>query len=62
MLPDLVNKITPWLPTTMAIELIGPLLAEGRLPAESLYWFLGLAVYLILFNLGSVKLIKVFRQ
>ena len=62
MLPDVINQITPWLPTTMAIELIGPLLTEGRLPADFLLRIAGLIGYLILFNLGSIKLVRVFRK
>lgn len=61
MLPDLINKITPWLPTTMAIELVGHLLATAKLPEEFLFQLFGLFGYLILFNLGSIRLIKFFR-
>ena len=53
MMPAIMNSITPWLPTSMAIELIGVLFYSGHLPENALFDFVGLFVYLILFSILS---------
>jgi ABC-2 type transport system permease protein len=50
MLPPLMQKIIVWLPTTMAIELVGHQLATGALPEEAIFFLGGLVVYAILFG------------
>jgi ABC-type multidrug transport system permease subunit len=50
MLPTLMQKIIVWLPTTMAIELIGHQLATGMLPEGAVFSLVGLMVYAIVFG------------
>lgn len=47
MMPESVNAIIPWLPTAMAIELIGPLFLFNQLTGEALFAGLGLLTYTI---------------
>jgi ABC-type multidrug transport system permease subunit len=49
ILPAFVQKISPWLPTSMFTELIRPLLLTGVLPQDSWVNFLGLTILTILF-------------
>lgn len=55
MLPPILRAITPFLPTSMVIELIGALLYDGHLPANALFDMAGLAVYLLLFTILYVR-------
>ena len=55
MMPDSLNAVTPWLPTSMAIELIGPLFLNNQLSAGALLACVGLAAYTILFTFISVR-------
>jgi ABC-type multidrug transport system permease subunit len=50
MLPPLMQRIIVWLPTTMAIELIGHQLATGMLPEEAIFSLSGLIIYAIVFG------------
>jgi ABC-2 type transport system permease protein len=50
MLPPIMQKIIVWLPTTMAIELIGHQLATGVLPEEAIFSLVGLILYAIIFG------------
>ena len=50
MLPPLMQKIIIWLPTTMAIELIGHQLATGALPEEAIFFLGGLIIYTLVFG------------
>lgn len=45
MLPDLMQRIIVWLPTTMAIELIGHQIVTGLLPDDFLFFIGGLISY-----------------
>ena len=57
MMPAIMNSITPWLPTSMAIELIGVLFYSGHLPENAIFDLFGLLGYLLLFStLSSRKL------
>lgn len=56
MMPDSLNMITPWLPTSMAIELIGPVFLNNHLSDGASFAVLGLSVYAILF--ASISVIK----
>jgi ABC-type multidrug transport system permease subunit len=49
MMPGSLNAITPWLPTSMAIELIGPLFLTNQLSDGALLAGVGLAIYTALF-------------
>lgn len=49
MMPDSLNAITPWLPTSMAIELIGPLFLNNQPSVGALLAVVGLVSYTILF-------------
>ena len=53
MMPAIMNSITPWLPTSMAIEIIGVLFYSGHLPENTIFDLVGLFVYLILFSILS---------
>ena len=53
MMPAIMNSITPWLPTSMAIELIGVLFYSGHLPENTFFHLVGLLVYLLLFSILS---------
>jgi ABC-type multidrug transport system permease subunit len=48
-LPDALQPVSPWLPTTMLNNLLNPLLANGALPAEPWWPALGLLVYMTVF-------------
>lgn len=57
MMPDSLNEITPWLPTSMAIELIGPLFLNNQLTDRALLVGMGLVIYSILFvSISASKL------
>lgn len=45
MLPAAATVVVPWLPTSMAVELIGSLVLAGRLPDSALCSSLGLLLY-----------------
>lgn len=53
MMPEVMNSITPWLPTSMAVDLIGVLFYSGHLPDKALFDFVGLFGYLLLFTVLS---------
>lgn len=55
MMPDSLNTLTPWLPTSMAIELIGPLFLNNRLTEDVLFAGIGLVIYTLLFAMISAK-------
>lgn len=50
MMPAIMNSITPWLPTSMAVDLIGVLFYSGHLPENAIFDFAGLFGYLLLFT------------
>ena len=56
MLPPLMQEIIPWLPTTMAIELIGHQLATGVLPEGATFALVGLALYAVTFGRSEERL------
>jgi ABC-2 type transport system permease protein len=58
MMPTTMNAITPWLPTTMAIELIGVLFYSGHLPENAAFHLVGLLVYLLLFIVLSARKLR----
>jgi ABC-type multidrug transport system permease subunit len=58
MMPDLLNAIATWLPTSMAIELIGALFFTGHLPTDALFQILGLLVYTTIFATFSARQFK----
>jgi ABC-2 type transport system permease protein len=45
ILPDFLQAVSPWLPTTMLNGLLSPMLAGGVLPAEPWLPLLGLLAY-----------------
>ncbi len=53
MMPESVNAIIPWLPTAMAIELIGPLFLFNQLTGDALFAGLGLLSYTLFFAVIS---------
>lgn len=55
MMPTIMNSITPWLPTSMAIELIGVLFYSGHMPENAIFDFVGLFGYLLLFSILSAR-------
>lgn len=56
MLPEALNTFTPWLPTSMAIELIGPLFLANQLSDGALLAAVGLGGYALLFaGIGAIK-------
>lgn len=56
MLPESINTFTPWLPTSMAIELIGPLFMENQLSGSAFMAGMGLIAYAVIFTIiGSTK-------
>ncbi len=56
MMPEALNAITPWLPTSMAIELIGPLFLNNQLSDGALLAGVGLTLYTVLFAaIGAAK-------
>jgi ABC-type multidrug transport system permease subunit len=58
MMPAALNAITPWLPTAMAIELIGPLFLGQQLAGDALLAAGGLAAYTTLFTLASALVFR----
>lgn len=58
MMPATMNAITPWLPTTMAIELIGALFYSGHLPENAVFHLVGLLGYLLLFSTASARKLR----
>lgn len=58
MMPTTMNAITPWLPTTMAIELIGVLFYNGHLPENAAFHLVGLLVYLLFFTILSARKLR----
>jgi ABC-type multidrug transport system permease subunit len=55
MMPDALNAITPWLPTSMAIELIGPLFLNNQPGDGALLAGVGLVFYTVLFTAVSAR-------
>jgi ABC-type multidrug transport system permease subunit len=55
MMPDAINAFTPWLPTAMAIEIVGPLFTSNQLSDGALFAFVGLLVYTGVFIAISVR-------
>jgi ABC-type multidrug transport system permease subunit len=55
MLPVSLNTFIPWLPTAMAIELIGSLFVTGSLPGGALFSVLGLLVYGLIFAVIAAR-------
>jgi hypothetical protein len=55
IMPDSLNALTPWLPTSMAIEWIGPLSLSNRLSEDVFFAGIGLVVYTLLFAMISFK-------
>jgi ABC-type multidrug transport system permease subunit len=47
ILPEFLQAVSPWLPTTMLNSLLSPLLASGALPADPWQPALGLALYAV---------------
>jgi ABC-2 type transport system permease protein len=58
MLPPLMQQIIVWLPTTMAIELIGHQLVTGVLPEEGIFFVGGLIVYAVIFGAINARFFK----
>lgn len=58
MMPETLNTLRPWLPTSMAIELIGPLFLGNQLSGEALFSGLGLIGYAFLFAVLSAAKLK----
>lgn len=58
MMPTTMNAITPWLPTTMAIELIGHLFYTGHLPETAAFYLVGLCGYLGMFIYLSARKLR----
>ena len=55
MMPDSINALTPWLPTSMAIELIGPLFLSNQPSNGALFAGIGLIIYALVFTLISIR-------
>lgn len=55
MMPDALNSLTPWLPTSMAIEWIGPLFLSNRLSSDAFFAGVGLVLYTLLFAFVSAR-------
>ncbi len=55
MMPESLNTVTPWLPTSMAIELIEPLFLGNHLSDGALLAGLGLGIYIRLFTAVSIR-------
>lgn len=55
MMPDSINVLTPWLPTSMAIEWIGSLFLNNRLSEEAFLAGVGLIAYALLFAVVSIR-------
>jgi ABC-2 type transport system permease protein len=58
MLPESISAVTPWLPTSMAIEIIGPLFLFARFSDGALLAVVGLVGYTALFTLLSTRLFR----
>ena len=58
MMPESINAITPWLPTSMAIELIGPLFLSNQLSSGAFFASAGLVVYTLLFAAISARWLR----
>jgi ABC-type transport system involved in cytochrome c biogenesis permease component len=58
MMPAIMNSITPWLPTSMAVDLIGVLFYSGHLPENAMFDFVGLLGYLFLFTALSARKLR----
>ncbi len=55
MMPESINALVPWLPTAMAIELIGPLFLFNQLSGDALFAGLGLLIYTLFFAAISAR-------
>lgn len=55
MMPAALNSLTPWLPTSMAIEWIGSLLLDNHLSGDTLFAGAGLLLYTLLFAFVSAR-------
>lgn len=55
MLPATIQKILPWLPTSMAIRLISSLFAHGNLPDNAWFSITGLLIYGLIFAVVASK-------
>jgi len=55
MMPDSLNVLTPWLPTSMAIEWLSPLFLDNHLSGDALFSGAGLVVYTMLFAFVSIR-------
>lgn len=58
LMPETMNAITPWLPTTMAIDLIGVLFYSGHLPENAGFHIVGLVCYLLIFVYLSARKLR----
>jgi ABC-type multidrug transport system permease subunit len=58
LMPETINTITAWLPTSMAIELIGTLFYSGHLPENAVFNIVGLFAYLLLFSIVSARTLR----
>lgn len=58
LMPETINTITAWLPTSMAIELIGTLFYSGHLPEHAVFDMVGLLTYLLLFSIVSARTLR----
>lgn len=55
MMPESINAFTPYLPTSMAIELIGSLFMNNHLSNGAFFAATGLGIYIILFTVISAR-------
>lgn len=55
MMPASLNAVTPWLPTSMAIELIGPLFLNNQLSDGAMVAGAGLTIYALVSAIVSVR-------
>lgn len=55
MMPDALNSLTPWLPTSMAVEWIGPLFLDNHLSIDGFFAGAGLVLYTLLFTFVSAR-------
>jgi ABC-2 type transport system permease protein len=58
ILPEPVRVISPYLPTTMANELIRGLLSTGALPADALWHITGLLGYAVVLTLLTIAVFR----
>jgi ABC-type multidrug transport system permease subunit len=56
MMPNSLNAVTPWLPTSMAIEWIGPLFLDNHQSGDALFAGVGLVLYTLLFAFASFRM------